>query len=55
MLSEVDRLRWNAAVGRGDVVEIDALRDELLTVVHTGIMNDDPDYRVAGWVPPPDR
>lgn len=42
---------WNAALASGDQARIDETRDRLLASVHTRIMNDDPQYAVAGWKP----
>ena len=46
-MTEAERLEWNAAVASGDPVE--PLKDRLLNAIHTRIMNDDPNYRKAGW------
>ena len=48
-MSEEQRQAWNAAVARGDVAEIAALRREILRDVHAQIMDDDANYRAAGW------
>ncbi len=45
------RHRWNHALATGDPATIDAVADEILTETATAIMNDTPNYAVAGWTP----
>ncbi len=49
MISEAQRLAWNAVLVSGDAEAIEAMQDDLLIQIHTGIMNDDPRYHLAGW------
>jgi hypothetical protein len=46
---EAARIEWNEALASGDSARIDAAKDKLLAQIHTRIMNEDANYRVAGW------
>lgn len=48
-MTEEQRQRWNAAVASGNQVVIKAIQAEILDSVFTAIMDDDPNYAVAGW------
>lgn len=48
-MTEAQRQEWNAAVESGDAARIAALRETLLRANVIRIMDDDPNYRVAGW------
>ena len=48
-MTEDERREWNAAVAAGDAETVDRLRDRHLLAIHRRIMDDDPDYREAGW------
>jgi len=50
--------RWNEALAAGkgletmfDPIEIERVGDEILTSIHTRIMNEDTNYRKGGWTP----
>lgn len=43
------RIEWNAALASGDPARIDTAKDKLLAQIHTRFMNEDPNYRTAGW------
>jgi hypothetical protein len=42
---------WNDAVRSGDPDRIEAAKVSTLTAIHKRIMDDDPNYRQAGWSP----
>ena len=44
-----EALRWKQALESGDEEQIREVGDDLLRQVHERIMNDDPNYREAGW------
>jgi hypothetical protein len=48
-MTEEQRKAWNAAIASGDQALIDSMRDELLTGIHTKIMDEDANYSRAGW------
>lgn len=48
-MTEDERREWNDAVASGDADRIDRLRDQHLTAIHRRIMDDTPNYQVAGW------
>jgi hypothetical protein len=51
MTRDEEVARWNAALATGDSAEIKRVRNEVLTSIHTRIMNDDDNYRKGGWPP----
>jgi alpha-D-ribose 1-methylphosphonate 5-triphosphate synthase subunit PhnG len=48
-VTEEQRQAWNACLAKGDEAEIERMKDQLLTEIHTRIMNEDPNYGIAGW------
>lgn len=50
-MTEAERLAWNATVASGDPERIAAAQASALDSVHRRIMDDDHNYRQAGWKP----
>lgn len=50
-MTDAERLAWNDAVASGNAERIAAAQAAALDSVNRRIMDDDPNYRQAGWKP----
>lgn len=48
-IRDEEAAEWNLALAGGDEDEIELIRERNLASIHKRIMDDDPQYREAGW------